>query len=53
MNPSSSDTDWKMIGWVAGAFLGGVIVGAFLMAPMVEKLKKKGKKPDATTPAKP
>jgi hypothetical protein len=53
MNPSSSDTDWKMIGWCVGAFVGGILVGAFLAAPMIAKMKSKGKKPETTTPTKP
>jgi hypothetical protein len=50
MNPSSSDIDWKTIGW----FVGGILIGAFLAAPMIAKMtNKKGKKPESTASTKP
>lgn len=50
---SSKDTDWKMIGWCLGAFIGGILVGAFLAGPAIQKMKdkKQGKKTE-TPPAK-
>lgn len=47
----SSDTDWTTVGWVAGGtFVVGLLVGVFVVAPILQKMKdKKGK---TTTPAK-
>ncbi|GAA0892633.1 hypothetical protein GCM10009122_23120 [Fulvivirga kasyanovii] len=37
------DTDWKMIGIVAGALLGGLAIGTFALAPVWQKHKEKMK----------
>ena len=37
------DTDWKMIGIVCGALLGGLAIGTFAVAPAWQKHKEKMK----------
>jgi hypothetical protein len=39
---TSSDTDWKTIGWVAGAVAAGILIG-YLAYPIVEKMRAKNK----------
>lgn len=48
---TSKDTDWKMVGWGVGILIGGILVGAMFLGPVVQKIKDKKKKSEA--PAKP
>ena len=45
---TSSDTDKKTIMICAGVLIAGVLVGAFVVAPMIQKFKDKKKKTDTT-----
>ena len=40
---NTNDTDWKSIGFYAAFLVGGILVGAFLLGPFIEKQKNKKK----------